>query len=169
MKTAGFILIQISALLFCFLRLRSERLEAELLRSFCAMLEQLRGMLSSEASPMPELLTRLARCSEGRAAAFLGVLSDSMEQLGEKSFLELWESALCISCAALCPEAVKALKELGAVLGRYELDIQLDALSACHQTLRGKLDALRRELPGRKRLTYGLSLSASMLLGILLL
>ena len=169
MKMAGFVLLQLAALLFALRHIGCKKRETACLASICAMLEQLGGLLGSEAAPMPELIGALILRSDGCAAAFLQTLAESMDRLGERSFHELWENALDAAPIALDPEAGQALEELGSVLGRYELETQLRAVEACRAALCRRLDALRQELPQRKRLTVGLSLAASALIGIILI
>ena len=88
---------------------------------------------------------------------------------GIYSFFALWKNALGSAPALPEGEAVKALEELGTVLGRYELETQLRAVEGCRAVLCRRLDALRQSLPQTKRLTLGLSLAAAALVGIILI
>ena len=169
MRMAGFALLQLAALLFALRHIGCKKREAEALASFCAMLEQLGGLLGSEAAPMPELIGALILRSGGCASVFLQTLADSMDRLGERSFFELWNHALDAAPVALEPEDRNTLEELGSVLGRYELEAQLRAVESCRAVFCRRLDALRLELPQVKRLTLGLSLAASALIGITLI
>ena len=162
-------LLQLAALLFSLRRIGYEKRKAEDLRAFCALLEQLGGALGSEAAPMPELIGSLLPRADGAAAVFLQTLADSMDQLGAFSFFELWKSALYASRAVLDSESARAIAELGSFLGRYELNSQLRAVDACHKSLCIRLETLRQRFPQTERLTLGLSLAASALLGIILI
>ena len=169
MKIAGFVCLQLAALLFALRRIESKKRAAACLASFCALLEQLKGALGSEPAPMPELLDALGTCCDGDAAAFVNLLAASMDRLGERSFRELWTDALSAVPVTADRESGRALLELGTVLGRYELNTQLGAVESCRIVLSRRLDALCRELPQAKRLTLGLCLAASALLGIILI
>lgn len=168
LKVTGFLLLQLAALLFASERVRCRYRQTEALLSFCAMLEQLRGILEAEASPMPELLLTLSKRCTGVASVFIRALLGSMDALGTRSFQELWQISLRRS--AVCEDACayQELEKLGNVLGRYELSSQLEAVSACLEALRQHAEQRQRELPEVKRLTWGLSFSASMLFGIIL-
>lgn len=169
MRMVGFVLLQLAALLFALRQIGCKKREEEGLASFCAMLEQLVGLLGSEAAPMPELISALILRSDGCASAFLQTLAGSMDRLGERCFFELWKNALDASSIALEPEDRQTLEELGSVLGRYELETQLRAVESCRTALCRRLDALRQELPQMKRLTLGFSLAASAFIGIILI
>ena len=168
-KWAGFLLLQLAALLYASQLVQGRGRRTEALLSFCDMLAQLRGILEAEAPPMPELLQTLSRRCGGEAAAFVNALSASMDGLGSLRFQELWQDALRRS--RICEDAValRELDALGEVLGRYALPAQLDAVSACLETLRRKAEHTRREQPVINRLTWGLAFSCSLLCGILLL
>lgn len=169
MKIAGFVLLQLSALFFSMRRIGAQKREMEALGSFCAMLQQLDGALGSEAPPMPELICTLTQRCSGAAMLFLRTLGASMDRLGESSFSELWRDAVKAASALSDRDAVQALNELGSVLGRYELDTQLGSVRTCRAALDRRMETLRQELPQTKRLTLGLSLAASVLLGIILI
>ena len=169
MKIAGFVLLQLAALLFTLRYIGTKKRETAFLSSFCAMLEQLGGLLGCEAAPIPELIGELIPRSDGAASVFLQALAVSMDRLGEYSFFALWKNALGSAPALPEGEAVKTLEELGTVLGRYELETQLRAVEGCRAVLCRRLDALRQSLPQTKRLTLGLSLAAAALVGIILI
>ena len=93
-KLTGFVLLQLSALMFLRRRLAAEKRRAENAASFRNILEHLLGLLERESSPMPELLQLLQKRVHGAAARFVSALLDSMDMLGVHSFQELWRRAL---------------------------------------------------------------------------
>lgn len=169
MKLAGFLLLQLAAVWLACQKIASEKEKLQTLQSFCLLLEQLSGALQSEASPMPELLQTLKRRTDGQAGAFLEALTTSMDALGRLSFQELWCHALEKSALDLDDASRQSLAELGSVLGRYELGVQLDAVSACLTELRKRVSLAETALPRDSRLTLALALSASAFLGIMLI
>lgn len=168
-RIAGFLLLQLAAALYAHERVTGKRRELETLRSFCDMLEQLRGLLEIDASPMPELLETLSKRCKGDAALLSKDLAQSMDALGACSFQELWSQALNAYAAKLDSDTLEELDALGTVLGRYDLETQLDAVTTCHTHLRASVDARQLAHPQDMRLTIGVSLSAALLLGILLI
>ena len=168
-KVTGFVLLQLSALMFLHRRLLAEKRKAESAASFRDMLEQLLGFLERESSPMPELLQLLQNRVHGVSALFTATLQDSMDMLGEHSFRELWRRALYSHSEDMDQELLRILEEPGAVLGHFELARQLDAVGLCLHELRRYCEKQRREQPQKARLAIGLTLSVSLMAGILLL
>ena len=138
-RALGFALLLLSAALWASERIQDRAAQNEALRSFCGLLGQLYGLL------------------------------ESLTALGEQSFEALYRAALAQNPVARDKDARRALEALGAVLGRYELKTQLDAVSGCLAALRRELDKREGEARDAGRLTLGLSLSGAALLGIILL
>lgn len=168
-RALGFALLLVSAALWAGERIRERTAANENLRSFCALLGQLYGLLETEGAPMPELLHTLTERADGAARDFARSLYASLTQLGEHSFEELYRAALEQNPVARDADARRALAALGALLGRYELTTQLEAVSGCLAALRRELDKREGEARDSGRLTLGLSLSGAALLGIILL
>lgn len=168
-RLAGFVLLQLASALFALRRVTDSRRRTEALRSFCDMLDQLRGLLESDGSPMPALLQTLSGRCGGEAGAFIGMLNASMGSLGRSSFDALWKKALSACALSIDTDTKRELEALGGVLGRYDMATELDALDTCRRHLRTLLDAHLNAQSQDTRMTIGLSLSASLLLGILLI
>ena len=168
-RAVGFALLLLSALVWAGERVRERAAQNEVLAAFCALLAQLYGLLETEGAPMPELLHTLTERTDGAARDFAALLSASLPALGERSFEELYRAALEQNPVARDRDARRELASLGAVLGRYELRTQLEAVSDCLSALRGELEKRRGEACDSGRLTLGLALSGAALLGIILL
>ncbi len=168
-RLVGFVLLQLAAALFARGRIAEAAARTEALRSFCDMLEQLRGLLESDGSPMPALLEALSQQCTGQAQAFVRALSAAMDKLGKRSFRELWQQELEQNAGFLEDDAKRELASLGGVLGRYDPATQLDALDTCRLHLRQHLDKRQSGQTQETHLILGLSFSASLLLGIYLI
>ena len=168
-KALGFSIILLAALLFSLQRIEDQKRLAAAVRSFGDMLEQMMGLLEIQAPPMPELLNALSHCSDGAAAMFVERLSCSMENLGAETFHTLWQKSLYESGGGVDKDALQTLDSLGNILGRYDLKTQLDAIASCLHILRQRQEKLQQSLPQSKRLVFGVTLSAAMLLGIILI
>ena len=168
-KLLGFLAMQASAVLLSVQQYSGKRRKLENLRVFCEMLQQLSGILASAAPPMPELLKILLQRSQGEARLFTERLFRSMDMLGEKSFQELWNRALTEASFPFSDDILAELEALGDVLGRYDLDAQLQALEACREKLQKHAELLQDELPRASRITFGLLLTSTLMIGILLL
>ena len=169
MRMLGFVLLQTAAIVCAHRHVKEKRLANDALRDFCDMLDQLQGLLENDASPMPELLRKLSARCKGEARAFADALCDSTRDLGKRSFQELWQK-VCLEKTTLAGKnAAQELEALGGILGRYDLDVQTEAVTTCKKALRHALDQRQDKQAQEAYTTVGLSLSASLLLGILLL
>ena len=168
-RLVGFALLQLAAALFARDRIAEAAARTGALRSYSDMLEQLRGLLESDGSPMPTLLETLSRRCTGQARAFVRSLSAAMDKLGERSFQELWLRALDKNADSLDEDTRRTLENLGSVLGRYDPATQLEALDTCRLHLRQSLETRQSGQAQETHLILGLSFSASLLLGILLI
>lgn len=165
----GFLLLQLAAALFARGRIAESLQRTEALHSYHDMIEQLRGLLESDGSPMPALLETLSERTEGEANEFVIGLSREMDRLGEDRFQNLWKRALSDHCRYLDGDIRRELASLGAVIGRYDPVTQLEAINACLEKLRRSLQERQRTQAQDTRVTLALSLSASLLAGILLI
>jgi len=89
--------------------------------------------------------------------------------LGEKSFSAIWEESLAVCNAALAENEFDSIRSLGNVLGKYTLETQSRALDECISLLRQSEKNASFDFPQMKRLSLGVSVSAGLLLGILLI
>ena len=61
------------------------------------------------------------------------------------------------------------MRALGDVLGRYELNEQLESIDICLDSLNRSLRGLQTQYPERRRLVLGLSAAAGILVLIVLI
>ena len=168
-RIIGFFLLQGASVLFSLQYNGKKKRQLAAMTSFAELLRQLRGILEADAPPMPELLHTLAQRSNGEASAFAERLLAAMDKLGRESFHTLWSKALRENAPPFEDCILPELEALGAVLGRYDLDTQLEAVESCQTLLLRDIDKRREALPQSVRLTFGLLISATLMLGILLI
>ncbi len=134
MKLRGMLMICSASLAAALsaMKTRGERIRS--LRALGRMLELMEGELSSTLCPIPELLSTLEKKSGGAAKRFLSALASRMDRLGTEGFSELWEASLRESLA-LDREDLDTLRQLGSILGQYDLDRQLEAIAQCRLRL----------------------------------
>lgn len=149
--------------------LKQHRERMRLLEQLSAALDMAVGELSLRALPLPRLFELLSGRTQGAAAEFFSALCEGMDRLGDENFSTLWDEAATGKLPGLMPEEREELMRLGAVLGRYELERQLEALHACSAVLGDALCRTRRDYPERRRLALGMSACAGALMIILLI
>lgn len=140
------------------------------LRSLVGALGQLERELTFRLTPMPELMERLARQSQGPAAYLFAHCRDHLWELGEKSFGQLWREALDGEPDLLLDEREsQILLELGEVLGRYDVEGQSGALRNSVLELGRCLAGAEEEQRRLGRVYTTLGLGSGAMLVILLL
>ena len=138
------------------------------LNALAAALGLLESELALRAPATPELMERLARSAPEPAAGLFREVARGLPRLGEVDFLTLWRAGLA-RLDALTEEDRRPLLELGAVLGRYDVEAQTQAAAAARRELEEtarRLAARRRE-EGRSYAAVGLTLG--LLLAVVLL
>ena len=169
MRMIGFVLIVFSSLIFGVNHVASRKERIDTLSSFASMLELLKAELNSSLCSIPELLERIALKIDGPAQSFIKILKLNFSVLGEKSFSAIWEESLVACNTDLAENELDSLCSLGNVLGKYTLETQNRALDECISLLRQSERNASFDFPQIKRLSIGVSVSAGLLLGILLI
>ena len=107
------------------------------LRSLVGGLEILKRELSFRRTAMPELMERTARQAGEPARYLFARCRDHLEELGERSFGQIWVRAVEAEPELLLTREERAvLAELGQVLGRYDADGQIAALERAEEGLK---------------------------------
>ena len=168
MKMLGMLLICSASLAAALsvMKTRVERIRS--LRSLGRMLELMEGELSTALSPIPELVCSLEKKSTGAAGVFLAALNTRMESLGKERFPRLWNDSLRQSLS-LDHEDLDALKQLGSILGQYDLDRQLEAIAQCREHLLRSAERIALDHRQKCRTGCGVALLSAAMLCIALL
>lgn len=140
------------------------------LRALMDGLEHLERELSFRLTAMPELMDRLAKQTAPPAAYLFAYCRDHLEELGEKSFFNIWAEALENNLELLLDEGERQiLLELGTVLGRYDAEEQRQALKNSSAELEQCLARAEKEKLRMGRVYTALGLGSGAMLVILLL
>ena len=168
-KLAGLLLIAGGALWSVSAYLRLCRCRIRTLASLALLLELMQGELQSAPPPMEQMLEKLGIRLDGDARRFASAVCAGMGELGKRGFAEIWNTSLRACVPELGEAERRELEDLGAVLGRYELSHQLEAISRCRRFLKQSEERAVSALREKKRLALGLALTLSALLGIVLI
>ena len=167
-KLLGLLLIAAGAGGSACLFLRLCRSQIRSLRCLRQMLELMQGELNTSALPLAQLLETISPHLSDSALHFAALVREGMEDLGRRSFAEIWAESLNACFPDLAPSELRELQDLGAVLGRYELSRQTEALARCRQFLLQREEAASAALAGKRRLALGLAFTGTTMLGIIL-
>lgn len=168
MKILGLTLVVLSSGL-CgvnFVSVRKDRLDE--LRSFIYMLELIKAELSTNLSPLPVVVNKVSESICGKAADFSKLLLLNLSVLGEKCFETIWNESFRACETSFSAEEEQAIMKLGLILGKYEINFQTQAIEDCILVLRKREESCSASYPQTKRLSLGLSVSAGLLLAIIL-
>ncbi len=168
MKLLGAILILTAGILGGILLLLDKKKRRDDYWSLAAALELLRGELSSEAVPLALGIERANAHTKGMGKELLSAVSSGLDELGERSFGEIWDKALAETCSWLAAEPASEIRKLGAELGRFDLEVQLRSLDACALYLKEQWRRQKNAYPAERRVALGLSFCFTALLVILL-
>ena len=140
------------------------------LRSLVGGLEVLGRELSFRRTAMPELMERTARQAGAPARYLFARCRDHLEELGERTFGQIWTQAVEEEPELLLAEPERAiLRELGQVLGRYDADDQLAALERADRELTACLARAEEDRRRLSRVYTALGVGSGAMLAILLL
>ena len=140
-----------------------------LLRELIAALEQMEREITFRLTPLPELFTRLSREYGGPVGRLFSNCSDEMDTLGQQSLSQIWRQALAEAGLDLDGRGLRAMEDLGAVLGRYDEEGLRAALDRANAELSAAAEQAEREWEQKGRMDQVLGLTAGAFLVILLI
>lgn len=166
-KYAGIFMISAACASFGVISAAGMKRHIELLAALCGSLRFISAEIGTRLRPLPELISELAGRG-GAAGEFYTGLAKKLDSIGEVDFSALWASSLeCLTSLSL--DELSALRALGDVLGRYELQEQLESIDICLDALGRSMHGLQAQYPERRRLVLGLSAAAGILVLIVLI
>lgn len=138
------------------------------LDALCHLLRLMQDELETRALPLPELASQLEARTENAGKSLLSGLLRRLPELGSRDFQNIWEESVTESVTH-SEEAAQLLCTLGAFLGRYDVDSQLEALRNCYEAMEKLRAAAAEALPQTRRLGMGLALTSGALIVITLI
>ena len=131
------------------------------------MLRSIENEMKRSVPDMPTLFFALQGRCEGREREFYCLMHQELQNLGTRSFFQIWSDAAAAFFTALTKGELGELCRLGKSLCAPELDTQLAELAYCRKFLSQSAVALRTSYPQTCRLTIGLSAAVGVLAMIL--
>lgn len=139
------------------------------LRCFSCAVAYMERELSFRLTPAPALFRELAAISQPPVNAFFSRCSKKSGELGEKPMSVLWRECVESSKLPLETEELRAVMEIGAIVGRYDGPAQCQALSGVRARIDGMLDRAAEERYRLENVYRALGLSAGAFLLLVLL
>lgn len=140
---------------------------AQLLAAVIDSLQLLRSDIVGRLLPLPEALRHTAETMPEPLHAQYTALADGITG-SDRPFCTQWTSAIR-ALDMLTPDARAALLTLGAQLGKYDAQLQRQALDTCIASLRSISAALQDDARRRGKLVCGLGATLGLLAAVALL
>ena len=128
---------------------------------------QLRSDIVGRLLPLPEALRHTAETAPEPLHAQYTALADGITD-SDRPFCEQWAAAIR-ALDMLTPAARTALLTLGAQLGKYDAQLQRQALDTCIASLQSISAALQDDVRRRGKLVCGLGATLGLLAAVALL
>ena len=139
------------------------------LEAWQTALEYLAGELAFRIPDMPRLMEDLSHRAAFPPAETFAAARAGLDRLGERSFEELWRSALRDTAGPLAGEDREILERLGNILGRYGWEDQCRAVEAVRRELSDRAARLHARLDREGKVYGTLGLALGAFVSILLL
>lgn len=133
------------------------------------MLDSAKSELCTSRMPMNRIIKRIEQNSRGDVKRFAEKLLLSMDRLGEAEFSSLWNETVTEVFASLPSDCISELTNLGTSLGRYNVDMQIEAIDRCKQVLVKNIDELRPQNGKMQKMYIGLYGGAGLIVAIMLI
>lgn len=169
LRLAGALLLAIGPTVVGFHAADRLRRRPRRLRELAAALEQMEREIAYRLTPLPELFSSLSQEYGGPVGELFAQCARAMDGLGQHSMAQIWREALSGAALDVEGRGLRALEELGEVLGRYDGEAVRCALKRACAELSAAADEAEREWERKGRMNQVLGLTAGALLVILLI
>lgn len=169
LRLAGALLLAMGPAVIGFRAADCLRRRPRRLRETAGALEQMEREISYRLTPLPELFSTLSQEYSGPVGELFARCARDMDGLGQRSMAQIWRQALSDAALDIEGRGLRALEELGEVLGRYDGKAVRGALKRACAELYMAADEAEREWERKGRMDQVLGLTAGALLVILLI
>lgn len=151
------------------IKLRSLREREICLHAVTESLMHIRNAIARTNAALPEIFSDLSRQCTGHAGRFFAQLEKETGTIGERRFQEIWRQAVSIVFTELDKNECGELEKLGFSLGCSDGQTQVTEIQLCENIFLTALAEHRQELPQKKKLVLGLSVTVGAFTVILLI
>ncbi len=146
----------------------SRKRRFRVLSALASALDEMRLEITGMLTPMPDLISRMARSVPREITGFYARVHEGMAELGTESFEAIWERALRSSPElSLDREEQERLRTLGGALGRYSAPEQAGLIGSCGEFLKRRAEAKEAEAKAKCGADLGLGLAFGAMLAIM--
>ena len=140
-----------------------------ILRELMRALEQMEREIAFRLTPLPQLFEYLAQTYHGPVGKLFSCCAEGLSSLGTTPVAQIWRDALKQAELDLDGRSLRALEELGEVLGQYDEQGLRMALERAGAELAAAAEQAELERDRKGRMDQVLGLTAGAFLAILLI
>lgn len=140
-----------------------------ILRELMRALEQMEREIAFRLTPLPQLFAYLAQTYHGPVGDMFAQCAEGLNSLGTTPVTQIWRDALRKAELDLDERGLRALEELGEVLGQYDEQGLRMALERAGAELAAAAEEAELERERKGRMDQVLGLTAGAFLAILLI
>ena len=166
MRLLGAIMIVSAMSMIGILKYAEYKKCCNVLREITAMLELMKSEICTYHAPINLVFDRVYSGFDGEISDFAKELMASLDSLGDREFSELWADAALKTLDCIPPDCMKELKLLGTSIGRYNAEIQCEALDRCAAFFVKKHNEWQLQLKAKEKTYIGLYSGAGLIAAI---
>lgn len=167
MRIIGAIILTAAAASLGIVKARELKCCSDTLCELNVMLEIMKNEIYTRRSPLKKAILCVPAGRYTRK--FIDKLYEELKSLNERTFSQIWSECVNNCLMHLSDEQKSALKELGSTLGRYDAELQAQALDRCMASLSNDYSRLYVELSSKRKMYIGAGTCMGLILSIILL
>ena len=167
MRIIGAIILTAAAASLGIVKARELKCCSDTLCELNVMLEIMKNEIYTRRSPLKKAILCVPAGKHTRS--FRDRLYEELDSLNERTFSLIWTECVNIYLPQLCDEQKSALNELGCTLGRYDAELQAQALDRCMTSLSNDYSQIYAQLSSKRKMYIGAGTCMGLILSIILL
>lgn len=169
MGLLGFLLITSASVVLGIQHSAERRMRVEILGSLIAMLNSISCEITSRRTPLNEIFRRVSQSADSNIKAFAEYIYSQLKTDTQNNFCEHWALGTENFLNCLSTDSKETFIRLGSFLGRYDAELQSDAISRCISDLEHEYILKKDKQRDNERLCIALWGSAGMIVSLILI
>jgi len=137
--------------------------------SAICVLSVYKSELSTSRAAMSKIAHVLSSSQDSGVRRFGNCLKINAHSIGEKDFSEIWVDAVKTAFNTMPDDCLRDLCALGAYIGRYEIDAQLEAVDRCISGITVRAEELKPKCALEGKMYIGLYSGIGLIVSVMLI
>lgn len=169
MRILGAILLTASASLIGILKAKSLKESAASLAELISFLQMMKCEIATSVMPVKLIIKRGLESECRYISCFLNELEQGLDSLHDTSFDKMWKNSVTSALTFLSDRQCFLLCSLGESIGRFEPELQGEAIDGCITVFEKDLAEINSQLKSNQKMYIGLGSGAGLILSIILI